>query len=306
MKKVLAVIVSIFWLGLIVGVPALALTGNLDRFLPPELRGLVDQIVNLDTLPISIPSPGEQAAVTPTTPSMGEPEVVAETPTTPAEAEAPPTDTPAPPTDTPAPPTDTPVAEAPTPTAGEEAPTSTPAEEELFPPVGLPVAVIGQADLRAGPGEEFDAVGAVEAGATVLVDAQDPTGAWFRIDTGAWIPAAALATRPPVPVATPTPEAEEAAPTPTEPPAEPTATPTPAQPVTAVVNADANLRAGPGVDFERVGGVNFGSQVTVVGRNEAGDWFLLDTDAWIFGALVEDSLEALQNLPVVDASGQPQ
>lgn len=77
----------------------------------------------------------------------------------------------------------------------------------------------------------------------------------------------------------PTPTLEPPTPTP-EPP-----TPTPApQPVTVV--AAANLRSGPGTEFDVVGAASLNETVNVVGRNEAGDWYYIDRGAWIFGQLV--------------------
>jgi hypothetical protein len=63
------------------------------------------------------------------------------------------------------------------------------------------------------------------------------------------------------------------------------------------VNANANLRAGPGTTFDVVGGVSAGDALTVVGRNEAGDWYKTADDKWIASFLVNN---APNNLPVTN------
>jgi cytoskeleton protein RodZ len=86
-----------------------------------------------------------------------------------------------------------------------------------------------------------------------------------------------------------------ATPKPVEPtlPAEPTPTPVPPTPTPApqpaTVSTLANLRSGPGTEFELVGGVQPGEQINIVGRTEDGLWFLLDSGAWIFAQLIENS-----------------
>lgn len=71
-----------------------------------------------------------------------------------------------------------------------------------------------------------------------------------------------------------------------------TATPV-ARPVcTAVTNANSNLRPGPSTEGDRVGLLDFGVEVTVVGQNSFGDWYQLDlgdgTFAWIAGFLLNE------------------
>ena len=56
---------------------------------------------------------------------------------------------------------------------------------------------------------------------------------------------------------------------------------------TYVVNNNANLRAGPGTDFDIVGSVDEGDTVVVVGENEDGSWYQLDDDNWIAAFLVD-------------------
>jgi cytoskeletal protein RodZ len=96
---------------------------------------------------------------------------------------------------------------------------------------------------------------------------------------------------------TPTP----APPTPTLPPPTPTLAP---QPVSVV--AAANLRDGPGTDFNVVGAAALNDTVNIVGRNEAGNWYYLDSGAWIFGQLVSAPAAAVPvGTPAPPPEGQP-
>ncbi len=87
------------------------------------------------------------------------------------------------------------------------------------------------------------------------------------------------------------------------PPAEPTPTPVPPTPTPApqpaTVSTQANLRSGPGTEFELAGGVQTGEQVNIVGRTEDGLWFLLDSGAWIFAQLIQTPPA---NVPVAGAT----
>jgi uncharacterized protein YraI len=43
------------------------------------------------------------------------------------------------------------------------------------------------------------------------------------------------------------------------------------------------LRAGPGENFDRVGGVAYGAEVTVIGRNQDGSWIQVVTAEGVQG-----------------------
>ncbi len=73
--------------------------------------------------------------------------------------------------------------------------------------------------------------------------------------------------------------------------------PTETLPAPPVVIEEANLRAGPGTEYERLGSVAPGEVVTLVGRNATGDWYQLADGAWIAAFLVEG---APAGLPVVE------
>lgn len=84
-------------------------------------------------------------------------------------------------------------------------------------------------------------------------------------------------------------------------PATTTFTPLPAGPV---VNANANLRSGPSTAFNVVGQTQPGQAITVIAQNGAGDWYQLDTGAWIAGFLVDNAPDDLavaeMTAPVVE------
>lgn len=50
---------------------------------------------------------------------------------------------------------------------------------------------------------------------------------------------------------------------------------------------DANLRAGPGTSFAIAGAAKAGQAVTIVGKNDDGDWYQLDSKAWVAAFLVD-------------------
>lgn len=67
-----------------------------------------------------------------------------------------------------------------------------------------------------------------------------------------------------------------------------TVTPSPTIPAALpMANASANLRAGPGIDFDIVGGVSPGEVMEVVGQNTDGTWLQLASGAWIAASLVD-------------------
>lgn len=308
-----AVLVSIIWLTPPVAVGAAALglwrpQDYIQDYLPDLI--LLAESAGVDVNQIGL-SPDLFISPLPEGPT-GEPDVVAiDTP-----IPEPPTETP-----TPEPPTETPTPEPPT-----ETPTPTPttdiranilatiqasgritateeitATDTLTPSIETPgitqqVRVAAIANVRSGPGSDFDTVGTIDADATVSIVAQDPTGEWFLLDDGTWIAGEVLVERPSVPVVEPTPATAEGAATPT-----PAVAVTETTQVTVTVNSDANLRAGPGTTFDTTGGVTAGSSVVVVGRFDTDNWYLLSDGNWIFGALLS---AAVADVPVVDAQGR--
>lgn len=289
-KRIAAVLVSIVWLSFILILLAGFFAPNLHQLLPAPVREYTDPEALrerwqsfTDSLVTGIgmqPSPAPEAT---------------ETPTPDAALPPPPTATPLPeaPTATPLP------AETPTPTTapamtseeGEE----TPSHETI---VSVSVSEAGQADLRSAPSKDADVIGLVAAGGKVNIDGQDPTGNWYRLEDGTWIDAADLVEAPldqvqVVMVETQQPPEESEETTPPETAAGTTSTP--AEPVSAVVNADSNLRAGPGIEYDRVDGINFGEEAIIVGISSDGEWYLLERGVWLFAALVTEAID----VPVV-------
>ena len=69
-----------------------------------------------------------------------------------------------------------------------------------------------------------------------------------------------------------------------------------AQSATATLTANANLRAGPGTSFAKVGSASAGSTVTLAGCTAAGDWCRLTDGAWVFAELLESAPAGLPEL----------
>lgn len=76
------------------------------------------------------------------------------------------------------------------------------------------------------------------------------------------------------------------------------------QGVSGSVNDASNLRSGPGTNYAKVGGLQKGAAVTVIGRNDAGDWLVVQAQgipqAWIASFLV-NGVQDVPSLPVVRA-----
>ena len=178
------------------------------------------------------------------------------------------------------------------------------------------------ANLRSGPGVQFERVEGVAQGTGLTVVAQDASGDWLKLDSGLWVFAALVGDVPedlPVDSGAETSiEAEDGTEdgqetqtedgtedgqetqtedeTEDEQQAQTEDETKNEQEVTvddkdlaelATVNIDANLRNGPGLEATIVASVLAGTEVTVVGRAEDGQWLELGDGLWIFAALVE-------------------
>ncbi|MCS6826328.1 MAG: SH3 domain-containing protein [Caldilinea sp.] len=163
---------------------------------------------------------------------------------------------------------------------------------------GVPLiatSVIENANLRAGPGTNFAIVGQATAGQEVQVAAISEDGGWYLLSNGAWI-AGFLVAAPEAPVPVVNDEILQAV------TGQITSAPTGV--VTPTVTVDANLRAGPGTEFDIIGGTVTGQAINIVGRNADGTWFRLDNGGWVFAALVANP-PPLESVPVVNADGTP-
>ena len=285
-KRVAAVLVSIVWLSLILVLLAGFFLPNLHEFLPTQVREFTD--------PEALRERWESFTDSLVTGIGFQP---------PAELEATETPTPDPALSTS--PTATPVPETPTaalPTAESATPATPPSMSsdgdekppEIEKSVSISVSEAGQADLRSAPSEDADVIGLVAAGGTIIVNGRDPTGRWYRLEDGTWIDADDLADAPQDQVPVVMVETQQPPPSPGE---SPTSETPPTQPSTQLVavNADANLRSGPGIEYDRVDGVNFGEEVSIVGISADGEWYLLESGVWLFAALAVEAVD----VPVV-------
>lgn len=183
----------------------------------------------------------------------------------------------------------------------------------------LAVDIVQPTVLRAAPAPAAEIVAVLRRGDRVALSGCNADLLWCQTEEGAWLlsymvgdvpgelpvlDAAGLTVRDVRDAPTPTPEPT---PEPTltpilEPMLQmnllqllPTPTPTPAV-VEAIALDTANLRAGPGTEFERVGGVQAGDALRLVGRLADGSWYQLENGAWIAAFLVE---APAAELPVV-------
>ena len=106
--------------------------------------------------------------------------------------------------------------------------------------------------------------------------------------------------------------AEEAPADPPEPEAPPTDTPPP--PAQLSVSSDiVNVRQGPGTSFGLVGSAEQGTQLSITGKNEQGDWWQIccvnGEPGWVYGELVDaqntESVEVAANIPVAPTLPPP-
>lgn len=199
---------------------------------------------------------------------------------------------------------------------------------------GLRTTVTIEINLRAGPGTEWLILDTLPEGAAITLDGQAYQGTWARGITAdgtiGWVASRYLAAPiaqienlrvvwvdDPFSLEAPAPSGPRAATTTSDDDAD-TETTTeaddaPPQTITNVnvsgarftgtATANVNMRGGPGTNFRRVGGVDFGSEVAIDGRNEARTWVRAVNSAgevgWISAAYVRLSTD-INNIPVVD------
>lgn len=84
------------------------------------------------------------------------------------------------------------------------------------------------------------------------------------------------------------------------------ATPTPATAQnTATATSNANLRSGPGTSFAIAGSVTAGQKLTIVGKDDTGNWLKLSDGKWIAAFLVEQSAASGKSIPTVAPTATP-
>jgi len=196
-------------------------------------------------------------------------------------------------------------------------------------PPAIPAAVLAQApvqenpdgpyvqveaitNVRQGPSTNFDIAGRLPAGGTAPVVGRTEAGDWWQIEfdgSTSWVSAEVVefvGTADDVPVVEATEPAAtdeaEAGPTTDEAPAEPTKESAAMEsdtPRVDIPTGGVNLRSGPGLDFDLLGRLEEGASAVVVGKNDLGDWWLIEFEAGENGlAWVADA--------VVDFTGDPQ
>lgn len=160
------------------------------------------------------------------------------------------------------------------------------------------------ANLRAGPGTTFAIVGQAPAGQAVQIAAISEDGGWYLLGSGAWI-ANFLVVEQPANVPVVNEQIQQAIQGDTATPVEATPeAPAATAVLTPTVTVDANLRSGPGTEFDAIGGTITGQAINIVGRNADGTWFRLDNGGWVFATLVANA-PALDSIPVVNNDGTP-
>ena len=151
----------------------------------------------------------------------------------------------------------------------------------------------------------YSRIGGVRAGQAIEIVARNPAGDWYQLANGSWIFGSLVENAPEVPVAAsiPAPPAATPSPKPAAPTANPLSTKTSVAPkqVLTRVRTNANLRAGPGTNYLKVGDAKAGQTLAIVGQNTAGDWYQTATGAWIFGELLDGSA----TVPVVSGIPDP-
>ena len=188
-------------------------------------------------------------------------------------------------------PTDIPSATLAAPSVLPTQSTGTPAVEST--PLPVP-RVKADAAIRRGPSDRFEVVATAEAGAEIKPVAQSHDGSWVQLSLGLWLPARTIDHLPALPVARNIPALPAAS---ADPPA-PAATI-----VWATVNTEygANLREGPGTNFDSVRVLEPGERVNPIARTRDGTWVQLD-EGWIYAQLLDDvpdSLPVAQDRPTL-------
>ena len=163
------------------------------------------------------------------------------------------------------------------------------------------VTVLGDMNVRRGPGTDQERIGGATAGQEFAITGKNQEGDWWQIDfdgqTG-WIyaPYVTAANEENVPLVgssltqTPAPAAD---------------TPTPEEPAVIVIG-EMNIRNGAGTEYDIIGSATAGREFAITGKNQEGDWWQIDFEGktgWIYAPFVVAS--GTENVPVVAAAPTP-
>ena len=154
------------------------------------------------------------------------------------------------------------------------------------------VTVLGEMNIRGGPGTDYEVIGDAVAGETFAITGKNEEGNWWQIDfrgEPGWIfaPYVVAADEEDVPVV-------GMAMAETSPPTED---------AIVTVDGDLNVRSGPGEDYDRIGGAAAGEEFVITGRDEDGEWWQIDFDdqtGWIYAPFV--TAANAENVPIVGDS----
>jgi len=195
------------------------------------------------------------------------------------------------------------------------------AQVESLPPVAVElqkeeerpahVVVMSAVNTYDGPDYDYATVGYKNFGDAVMVVACNLGCTWYEIEGGAWLPERVLNSPPKnLPVNDNVPSVaikKELEPTATPfilmlPTVTPTPTPTQPPVWNAAASEYAILRRGPGTTFDQVGVAAPGVELSIVGRNAAGDWYQLKNGAWLAAFILD---KKFSDLPLADKIPAP-
>ncbi|MEM7125648.1 MAG: SH3 domain-containing protein [Chloroflexota bacterium] len=193
------------------------------------------------------------------------------------------------------------------------------------------------ANVRAGPGVDYDVITYFTGGTAVEITGKNEDGSWYQLSTGEWIaawlvdrssdgevPVAQSDAEPSVP-AEEAPAEEEEAPAEEAPAEEAPAEEAPAEEApaeeapaeeeapaaeeeapaapavssyNATVSRDGNLRAGPSTLYDVSGSVESGEVITLVGQTPYGNWFITENGDWVSISVISNPPGALPYISV--------
>nr|MBN1228956.1 SH3 domain-containing protein [Anaerolineae bacterium] len=193
--------------------------------------------------------------------------------------------------------------------AAQDDPSPTPSRTLPPPPEGRGRVNVYLLVVRSGPSTEWLPIGLLEYGKIIEPRGKSPDGLWVAIDWRGgqgWVFARLVNWPPDFDLNDLPTFANPATPTATVPPA--TLLPAPEGGGLVVVRVLV-VRQGPSMDFDPIGGLDYGSQVFPVGRSPKSDWVLIpygNTRGWIAAWHVEWDPELnLGDLPVVESPPTP-
>jgi len=166
------------------------------------------------------------------------------------------------------------------------------------------VTVLGDMNIRSGPGTDYDRIGGATAGEKFEITGKSPDGEWWQIDfdgQSGWIyaPYVTAANVEDVPVVGDS-QAEG-----TMPEDSTTETPTTPDEPLATAAGDLNVRGGPGTEYDRIGGANEGEEFAITGKSSDGEWWQIDFEGqsgWLYAPFV--TATNAENVPVVTPEAQ--